>query len=60
MTYNFDPERWFDNELAVLEAKRDAGEIDEAQFETAREALIQRHEEMLQRLDGTYRLPRGK
>ena len=57
MTYNFDPERWYDNELAALEARLDAGEIGPAEFDSSREALIKRYEEMIRRLDGTYRLP---
>ena len=60
MTYNFDPERWYDNELAALEARLEAGEIDAAQFDASREALIKRYEKMLRRLDGTYRLPPDK
>jgi len=57
VTYNFDPDRWFDNELAALEARWKSGAIGATEFETAHEALIQRYEDMVQRLNGTFRLP---
>jgi hypothetical protein len=57
MTYNFDPERWYDNERAVLEKKRAEEKLSETQFEQALDDLDRRYEAMLDRLDGTYRLP---
>lgn len=59
MTYNFDPERWYDNERGALEARRQAGEIGPDEFETACADLLRRYQAMVQRLDGTYRLPEG-
>ena len=61
MTYNFDPERWFSMEEAAIDAKRRAGELDEAAYAAAMQDLIRRYEEMLARLDITcdYRNPDG-
>jgi hypothetical protein len=54
MTYNFDPERWFENEEAALKERRRKGELDAAAFDAAMDALVQRYEEMLARLDIRY------
>ncbi len=59
MTYNFDPELWHDNHLALLEERRRLGELDEAAFEAAVEALDRELDAMVARLDGTYQLPPG-
>ncbi len=58
MTYNFDPDRWYENERTALEARRRTeGWSDEA-YETALADLDRRYDEMLRRLDGTYQIPR--
>jgi hypothetical protein len=57
MTYNFDPDKWYDNELDVLKVKLGAGRISPGQFQVAVAALDQRYREMWERLDGSYRLP---
>ena len=54
MTYNFDPDRWFDIESAALGAKKRRGELDDAAYEEAMRALADRYEEMLARLDIRY------
>ncbi|MBI5502185.1 MAG: hypothetical protein HY907_18215 [Deltaproteobacteria bacterium] len=59
MTYNFDPEKWYENHRAVLEERRRRGELDDAQLARELEELDRRLEEMVQRLDGTYQLPRS-
>jgi hypothetical protein len=56
MTYNFDPERWLDNELAALELEFKAGRLDESDVERKRVRLMDRYDEMVARLDGTYRI----
>ena len=58
MTYNFDPERWYENEYQTLEVLHKKGIITEIELEEARSDLLRRYEEMLSRLDGTYRLPK--
>jgi hypothetical protein len=58
VTYNFDPERWYDNEYSALEILHKKGQITDIEFEEACSDLLQRYEEMLSRLDGTYQLPK--
>ena len=60
MTYNFDPDRWFETHREALEARRDRGEMDAATFEVELDELQRRHEEMVTRLDGTYEIPAGR
>ena len=59
MTYNFDPERWYENEYSALEVLYKKGEISDIELEKARSDLLNRFEEMLSRLDGTYQLPKN-
>ena len=59
MTYNFDPDRWLDNELAAVEFEFKAGRIDESDLERHKDALMDRYDEMVTRLDGTYRISKG-
>lgn len=51
MTYNFDPDRWFEMEEAALRAKRTKGEIDDEELARALADLADRYEEMLARID---------
>ena len=57
MTYNFDPERWYENELAALMLMHKKGELDDAGYKKALKELDQRYDAMLKRLDNTYQLP---
>jgi hypothetical protein len=57
MTYNFDPDRWYENERAILDSRYKAGEISELQHKNTVEELDRRYDEMLTRLDGTYQIP---
>jgi hypothetical protein len=58
MTYNFDPDRWLESHRAALERRRDRGELDQREFAAELQDLEHRYEEMLDRLDGTYELPK--
>ena len=58
MTYNFDPERWYENEFSALEDLHKKGNLNDIEFDKACSDLLQRWEEMLSRLDGTYQLPK--
>jgi hypothetical protein len=51
MTYNFDPERWFEIQKDALEKKRDAGEIDDEDYQALLKELVDKYEDMLQRVD---------
>ena len=58
MTYNFDPERWYEKEYSVLETLHKKGNITDIEFEEQCSNLQKRYEEMLSRLDGTYQIPK--
>ncbi|MFZ0448384.1 MAG: hypothetical protein WAL98_04015 [Desulfatiglandaceae bacterium] len=58
MTYNFDPDHWYENELAVLKRRRKASEIDAQEYEQAVADLDRRYDEMVDRLDGSYQIPK--
>ena len=51
MTYNFDPDRWFDNQQARLEQERKEGRITPEEYEDRLGQLTEEYEEMLRRLD---------
>ena len=57
MTYNFDPDRWYENERRLLEKHVREGTLGAQDFQKAIEALDQRYDEMVKRLDGTYQIP---
>ncbi len=60
MTYNFDPDRWYDNQLALLQNRRDKGEIDAEEFERELARLEERYDQMQQRLDSSFDLPSSR
>jgi hypothetical protein len=57
VTYNFDPERWYEANRAALDARRNRGELDDDAWQEAVADLDRRYDEMLARLDGTYVIP---
>ncbi|MBW2584874.1 MAG: hypothetical protein JRE36_15175 [Deltaproteobacteria bacterium] len=58
MTYNFDPDRWYEDERGMLEARFKAGEMNPQGYQDALSELDRRYDEMLKRLDGTYQIPK--
>jgi hypothetical protein len=56
MTYNFDPDKWYEAEVYILQTKRKQGEITQNDYEQALAALERRLAEMWNRLDGTYQV----
>jgi hypothetical protein len=62
MSYNFDPDRWYENERALIEHRYKRGdkrgEITGREYEDAISDLDRRYNDMLDRLDGTYQLPK--
>lgn len=57
MTYNFDPERWFDIEREALRRAHGEGRLDRAAYAAALERLQNKLDDLWDRLDGSYRLP---
>ena len=57
MSYNFDPDRWYENERGMLEHRYKKGEISGREYSDAIRDLERRYNDMLDRLDGTYQLP---
>jgi hypothetical protein len=57
MTYNFDPDRWYQDERRMLEDRYKAGEIGVQEYKKALSELERRYDQMLDRLDGTYQIP---
>ena len=57
MTYNFDPDKWYENEIAYLKCIYKSGKISEQEYKAFLEELGKRHENMWVRLDGTYQIP---
>jgi hypothetical protein len=59
VTYNFDPDKWYDDERAILDVRLKAGEMGAQEYQQALSALERRYDEMLKRLDGTYQIPKS-
>jgi len=57
MTYNFDADRWYEREWSALKVRLQSGALTQEAFETAIEEINRRYDAMVQRLDGTYRIP---
>ncbi len=60
MTYNFDPDRWYENEINYLRTMLKSGKITEEDFRERSTKLNKRYEEMWERLDGTYQVAQPK
>ncbi|NNK84406.1 MAG: hypothetical protein HKO91_02485 [Desulfobacterales bacterium] len=56
MTYNFDPEKWYQNELEFIQQKYKSGKITHEAFKSALAELEEKYEQMCERLDGTYQI----
>jgi hypothetical protein len=56
VTYNFDQDRWYERERALLEARRQRGELDDDALAAALEDLDRRYDEMVARLDKPFEL----
>jgi hypothetical protein len=58
MTYNFDPDKWYENELFAIQSRYKSGQLTKQEYEKAAEELDQKHTRMWDRLDGSYQLPK--
>jgi len=56
MTYNFDPDKWYDNELYLIQSKLKIGKMTQNEYDIAVEILDKKLEEMWERLDGSYQI----
>jgi hypothetical protein len=59
MTYNFDPERWYETRANLLELQRSRHEISEGEYRKALADLDRRYLDIVRRLDGSYQIPDG-
>ena len=57
MTYNFDPDRWYENERLVIDERFRSGKMSARQHKDAVDDLDCRYDDMLDRLGGTYQMP---
>ncbi len=57
MTYNFDPDRWYENERLVIDVRFRSGKMNAREYKDAIDDLDCRYDDMLDRLDGTYQIP---
>ena len=57
MTYNFDPDRWYDDEYGLLKQALKQGRLTQVEFDQKVETLSVKYDDMVARLDGTYQLP---
>jgi hypothetical protein len=56
VTYNFDPDRWYENQRRAIDARRENGEIAGADYQGELDRLEARYEEMTARLDKPFEL----
>jgi len=58
MTYNFDPDRWYENELLLIQSKYKTGQITKREHDDSVDELEHKHASMWERLDNSYQLPK--
>jgi len=56
VTYNFDPDRWYENQRRVLDGRRERGELDDGAYQAGLDDLERRYDEMTSRLDKPFDL----
>ena len=56
MTYNFDPDRWYENQRRALDAKRERGDLTDEGYQAGLDDLERRYEAMTSRLDKPFDL----
>ena len=58
MTYNFDPDKWYDDEILILQTRLQQGKMTRQDYDQAVTDLDRRLADMWNRLDGTYQVIR--
>jgi len=56
VTYNFDPDRWYENQRRALDAKRERGDLTDEGYQAGLDDLDRRYEAMTSRLDKPFDL----
>ncbi len=56
MIYNFDPDRWYENERNFLEHRFALGQISEKELGDSLDALLKRYENMMVCIDVKYHI----
>jgi len=57
VTYNFEPERWYEMHAAAIRARLQRGELSEESYLLEIRELDRRYDELLDRLDGSFQIP---
>jgi mannitol/fructose-specific phosphotransferase system IIA component (Ntr-type) len=57
VTYNFDADSWYENQVLLIRSLHEQGQLSDAEFEAKMAEIEQRYESMLDRLDGSYTIP---
>jgi hypothetical protein len=58
MTYNFDPDKWYNNEILILQTRLKQGKMTRQEYDLAVANLERRLADMWNRLDGTFQVIR--
>ena len=58
MTYNFDPDKWYDDELFLIQSELKTNTISQDEYDRAIEILDKKYDDMWKRLDGSYQISR--
>jgi hypothetical protein len=56
VTYNFDPDRWYENQRRALDGRREKGELTDTAYQAELDGLDARFEQMTTRLDKPFEL----
>ena len=56
MTYNFDPDNWYEDKLSMIRTRFEAGKMTQEEYDLAVSELELKLEDMWKRLNGTYQV----
>ena len=58
MSYNVDPDRWYESELSIIHSKYYDGAMTRKERDRAIDELDRKYKDMWDRLDGSYQIPK--